>query len=120
MKKLTLLISLLILNGCGGAMVATKCYQLPANATATKFDKIKKIAVEEAGKYGFPQLTTEIRPTKHNNFEGNLIFKTETSHGTDSLFLDFEKKDVLCVHGGGLVARPDTAIAAILERLDKL
>jgi hypothetical protein len=95
---------------------------LSKDVTFAQYDKLKRIVVEEAASNGFSELTSEIKPSKHNEWQGQLYFKLETPHGTDQLFVELSNKDnriLVYIHGAGTRTNPDSAIKAIQERLGK-
>lgn len=87
------------------------------------YSQIKKIAIEEAANNGFGTLTSEVKPSKFNNWEGELFFQLKTANGTDQLFVTFRNKPDgvdIWVHGAGTRSNPDSAAKAISARLVKL
>lgn len=84
-----------------------------------KYDKIKKIIVEEAINKGFPKLNAETKPSKANGWEGKLLFAVSTSMGTDQLVVEFDENKIK-MHGSGTVTDVENAIKAIKERLEEL
>ncbi|MCX5850285.1 MAG: hypothetical protein NTW65_12690 [Deltaproteobacteria bacterium] len=90
---------------------------------ASKYSSIKKIVMEEAANNGFSTLTSEIKPSKYNDWEGRLFFQLVTPNGTDQLFVDFKKKPEgvsVWVHGAGTRGNANSAAKAISARLNKL
>lgn len=90
---------------------------------ATNYPKIKKIVVEEAANNGFSELTSEVKPSRYNDYEGQLFFQLKTGNGTDQLFVEFKKVEngvAVNVHGGGTRANPASAAKAIEARLKEL
>ena len=95
---------------------------LDKSVTFDQYDKIKRIVVEEAANNGFSTLTSEVKPSEHNGWKGQLYFKLVTPAGTDQLYAEMSKRDghiMLYIHGGGTRANPDRAIKAIRARLEK-
>ena len=87
------------------------------------YPQIKKIAIEEAANNGFGTLTSEVKPSKFNNWEGELFFQLKTPNGTDQLFVTFRNKPEgvdIWVHGAGTRSNPDSASKAIAARLAEL
>ena len=87
-----------------------------------QYDRIKHIVIEEAASNGFSELSSEIRPSEHNNWEGQLYFKLITPNGTDQLFVELSKREgkiMVYMHGAGTRSNPDSAIKAIQSRFDK-
>jgi hypothetical protein len=119
MKKIFCLLLTLLLTACG-TLAKTQCVMFQPGIVTAKYDKMKSIAVEESKQYGFDKLTTEIKPSKYNNFVGEMSFQTKTTNlGNDVLNIQFDH-DKVCFQGIATTARPDTAIKAILDRYQHL
>jgi len=98
-------------------------FAMKANTFVANYPKIKKIIVEEAANNGFGALTSEVKPSEYNNFEGRLFFQLKTTNGMDQLFADFKRTENgvnIWIHGGGTRANPDSAAKAIEARLKHL
>jgi hypothetical protein len=86
------------------------------------YPRIREIVIEEAKNNGFPQLASEITPTKANEWKGGLFFTLRTGAGTDNFAVDFYKSGdrvVTYLHGAGTRTQPGGAAKAIVERLNK-
>jgi hypothetical protein len=87
------------------------------------YPQIKQIAIEEAANNGFGTLTSEVKPSEFNNWEGELFFQLNTANGTDQLFVTFRNLPQgvdIWVHGAGTRSNPDSAAKAIAARLTQL
>lgn len=123
MKKISLgfiAIVLTLISGCisGG----TERLLLNEKVSFDRYDEIKHIVVEGAKLNGFSELTSEIKPSKYNNWEGQLYFKLVTPNGTDQFYAEFEKRNgkiLVYMHGAGTRANPNSAIKTIRDGLDK-
>jgi len=118
MEKIMLALTIIMMSGCGH-LVQKQCLQLQSGQVSAKYDKIKRIAIEEAKNNGFDGLPNENKPSKYNDYVGQLLFQLKTADGTDSLFVRFNHDNV-CISGAGMVARPDTALKAIFDRYQHL
>ena len=119
-KGIFVLLVVFLISGC--VTMGSQRLLLNQGVSFDRYDEVKHIVVEEAASNGFSELTSEIKPSKHNNWEGQLYFKLVTPNGTDQLFVELSKKDgriLVYMHGAGTRANPDSAIKAIQERLDK-
>lgn len=102
-----------------GANIGEDDVTLKDGVIQEKYDKIKKIIVEEAINKGFPKLNSETKPSKANGWEGKLFFAVSTSMGTDQLVVEFNENKIK-MHGSGTVTDPESAIKAIKQRLEEL
>lgn len=87
------------------------------------YPQVKQIVIEEAANNGFGTLTSEVKPSEFNNWEGELFFQLKTANGTDQLFVTFRNLPQgvdIWVHGAGTRSNPDSAAKAIAARLTKL
>jgi len=87
------------------------------------YSKIKEIVVEEAANNGFGTLTSEVKPSQYNNWEGQLFFQLKTAGGTDQLWAEFSRGDggiAVWVHGAGIRGNANSASKAIAARLSQL
>ncbi|MBI4635625.1 MAG: hypothetical protein HY727_04685 [Candidatus Rokubacteria bacterium] len=79
--------------------------------------------IEAAALHGFPNFTSESRPSDLNGWKGDLYFSRETRAGVEQLFVEFAPSgDVVAV---GLFAvasgsTSDQVIRAITDRLGGL
>lgn len=90
---------------------------------ASKYSSIKQIVIKEAANNGFSTLTSEIKPSQYNGWEGRLFFQLVTPNGTDQLFEDFKKKAEgvsVLAHGAGTRGNASSAAKAIAARLSQL
>jgi hypothetical protein len=109
------------ISGC--VTIGSDRFLLEKSVTFDQYNLIKQIIVEEAGSNGFGTLTSEIKPSEHNNWEGQLYFKLVTPNGTDQLFAEFSKKEgqiSVYIHGAGTRSNPDSAAKAVRARLTKI
>jgi len=109
------------ITGCS-LKIANERILLNENVSFNKYEEIKKIVINQAKSNGFSELTSEVKPSKYNNWDGQLYFKVVTPSGTDQLYVEFSKKDsriMLYMHGGGTRANPNSAIKSIQGRLDE-
>ena len=115
-----LLAVVLVATGCGTMGVARFTLG-PDLFDDNQYETIRKIVIEEAASNGFSRLTSELKPSKYNNWKGELYFKTETIYGVDQLTVEFKKvEEGICVyiHGAGIKANAESAEKAITARLD--
>lgn len=119
MKKLVFLMLAISLAMSGCITLAHDRTALRSGLVQSKYDKIKKIVLEEAANNGFSQLTSEIKPSEFNEWKGKLYFALKTPNGTDQLFVEFDR-DSVYMHGAGTRSNPDSAIKGIRARIDKL
>ena len=87
------------------------------------YPQIKQIVIEEAANNGFGTLTSEVKPSEFNNWEGELFFQLKTANGIDQLFVTFRNRPQgvdIWVHGAGTRSNPDSAAKAISARLAKM
>ena len=111
----------LTLQGC--VTMGSQRFALKPETITSNYAQVKQIVLEEAANNGFKELTSEIRPSEYNGYEGRLFFQLKTPAGTDQLFVDFKKTDVgvsVNVHGAGTRSNPDSAAKAIQARLSRL
>lgn len=119
-KLLIFAILTVILNACvsmGNARLSATQDEFVRN-----YPLIKSIAIEEAANNGFGALTSEVKPSKYNNWKGQLYFSLVTPNGTDQLFVKFERKGDsvgIWVHGAGTRGNADSAAQAISARILK-
>jgi hypothetical protein len=113
----------IILFVLGCANFGSQRILLNNDVTFEQYDQIRLIVVEEAAKNGFSELASEVVPSKHNDWNGQLYFKLKTGRGTDQLSIEFSRNGKgqmsLYMHGAGYKSNPDSAIKSIQERLNK-
>jgi len=119
MKKLLFLMLAVSLAMAGCITLAHDRAELKSGLVQSKYDAIKKIVIEEAANNGFSQLTSEIKPSEYNEWQGKLFFALKTPNGTDQLFVEFNG-DSVYMHGAGTRSNPQSAIKAMRARIDKL
>ena len=119
-KSMLVICIALFISGC--VTMGSDRFLLDKNVTFEQYNKIKQIIVEEAGSNGFGTLTSEVKPSEHNNWKGQLYFKLVTPNGTDQLFAELSKREgniLVYIHGAGTRANPDSAAKAIRARMEK-
>ena len=119
-KSVLVICIILFISGC--VTLGSERFLLNKNVTFEQYNKIKTIIVEEAGSNGFGTLTSEVKPSEYNNWEGQLYFKLVTPNGTDQLFAKLSKKEdqiMVYINGAGTRANPDSAAKAIRARMAK-
>lgn len=119
MKKCVLFLLSLMFVGC--ITTGSAGLRLPDGwmRKSSNYEKIRKIVIEEARNNGFSNLTSEIKPTKYNDYKGKLYFLLKTNRGQDQLVVDFDK-DTIMMQGAGTRSNPDSAIKAIKDRIRNL
>ncbi len=90
-KSVVAIYIIFFISGC--ITVGSQRLLLSQDVTFEQYDKLKRIVVEEAALNGFSELTSEIKPSKHNEWQGQFYFKLETPHGTDQLFVELSSKN---------------------------
>lgn len=110
----------IVLHAC--ATMANSQFIIKETTFSANYLRIKKIVIEEAANNGFRELTSEIRPSQFNDWNGQLFFSLVTPNGTDQLFVEFEKKNNginVWIHGAGTRSNPNSAAKAIQASLKK-
>lgn len=118
LSKLAIIGALTMLTGCAN-QVGHHCITMLDNRGITYHDKIKRIAIEEAANNGFEGVGLYVKPTKRNNWTGELKLVHKRSADTDWLSLEFEK-NMICFRGIALEAKTKEAVSAIKDRLSHL
>jgi hypothetical protein len=110
-----------LFQGC--VTIGSERIVMKENTFASKYSIIKQVVIEEAANNGFSTLTSEIKPSEYNDWEGRLFFQLKTANGTDQLFVDFKKTAEgisVWAHGAGTRGNAKSAAKAITARLNKL
>jgi len=119
-KIIIVFVLAIMLQAC--IKMANSRFIIKETTFSANYFRIKKIVIEEAASNGFSELTSEIKPSQFNDWNGQLFFSLVTAHGTDQLFVEFEKKANgigVWIHGGGTRSNPNSAAKAIQARLKK-
>jgi len=110
----------IVLQAC--ATMASSRFIIKESTFSANYFRIKQIVIKEAASNGFRELTSEIRPSEFNDWNGQLFFSLVTPNGTDQLFVEFEKKVNginVWIHGAGTRSNPNSAAKAIQASLKK-
>ena len=124
-RYLTSLSPLLILLFACGVSVGHQNLVLPEDVVANQYEAVRTVVVEEAANNGYGAApTSEIKPSKYNNYKGKIYYALTTGAGTDQLTFTLDPaengKVAVNINGGGTKGDPKGAIKAITERLQKL
>ncbi len=110
-----------LFQGC--VTVGSERLVMKNDTFASKYSSIRQIVIEEAANNGFSTLTSEVKPSQFNGWEGQLFFQLVTPNGTDQLFVEFEKKNEgvsVWAHGAGTRGNASSAAKSISARLSQL
>ena len=119
-KIIIVFVLAIVLQAC--ITTASSRFIIKETTFSANYIRIKKIVIEEAANNGFRELTSEIKPSQFNDWNGQLFFSLVTPNGTDQLFVEFEKKVngiSVWIHGAGTRSNPKSAAKAIQARLKK-
>jgi len=130
MKYIALLIAIIMVSGCSINIPAMKignedkgyprCITLTDDAGIKKWDKVRKIILEEAKNAGFEKVVLDTKPTKYNNQSAKLQFiHVRFDEKQDTVFIE-KNGNQLCFGGVGAEADPRNAIGAIQDRLKNI
>jgi hypothetical protein len=130
MRKIAIVLLLVVMSsGCGIDLIMNMHYNGGTDVTIKqaifekKYNTVRKIILDAAAENGFSQLTSEIKPSAHNDWKGKIYFALKTLSGTDQLEVEFTRKDnLMSIHmfGCGTRSNPDSAIKEIETRLRTL
>jgi hypothetical protein len=114
----------ILLGGCGVSVGHQQLY-LPNDVVENKYDAIRAIIVEEAANNGYGAApTSEIKPSKYNNYKGKIYYALTTGAGTDQFTVELKPADdgkvSVYMNGGGTKGDPKGAMKAIAARLEQL
>lgn len=120
-KLLTVVLLVVTLQAC--VSMSSQQFAIKPEVFNANFAQIRQIIIEEAANNGYPQLSSEIKPSEYNNYEGKMLFMLNNGMGTDSFVAEFKRANggiAVWVHGVGAKTNPESAAMAIEARLKKL
>ncbi len=121
LKVFLCIFAVLLLQGC--VSLGSERLVIEEDTFASKYSSIKQIVIEEAANNGFSTLSSEVKPSQYNGWDGRLFFQLVTPNGTDQLFVDFKKSAEgisVWAHGAGTRGNANSATKAIAARLGQL